>query len=364
MNRDVRVKKVILAVPYLSGKGGTETVIKNFYEAVVAPSRNINWKLISFGGSRYPDWMKNWNKYVFNFSNKRIVQLGAYATILPVLLYKIIKEEQPDYFIATNPVIWNLAAKFKTKYSPATKIIAWYHYSYKMKNVNLKYLKGVDRFWAISTGIKNELINYGISSSKIDVVFNPINLKKDSLIKRSNRKNHFIYIGRIDYDGQKNVSELMRALNLVKEDFILDLYGAVDSETKNKLLSLIDDKNKKDRIIFHGFSTNVWEKINEADGIILTSKFEGLPMVLCEAGSRGIPIIAANCPTGIMDIVNNDNGFLYPSGNIQKLGHLLSNIINGTITLPNSKKISTSINRFSYESYYTRISKSLKKGNS
>ena len=358
------MKKVILAVPYLSGKGGTETVIKNFYESVVASSTNISWKLISFGGSRYPDWMKNWNKHIFNFSNKRIVQLGAYVTILPPLLRKIIKKEQPDYLVATNPVIWNLAAKFTAKYSPSTKIIAWYHYSYNMKKVNPKYLKNVDRFWAISTGIKNELIDYGISGTKIDVVFNPINLKGDSLVKRSESRNHFIYIGRIDYDGQKNVSELMRALNLLKENFRLDLYGSIDSETKDKLLDLIDDQKKKDKIIFHGFSTNVWEKINEADGIILTSKFEGLPMVLCEAGSRGIPLIAANCPTGTMDIVNNDNGFLYSSGNIKELEHLLSSIINGISTLPKSDKITTSINRFSYKNYYTRIAKSLEKGSS
>ena len=352
------MKKAIVAVPYLSGKGGTETVIKNFYDAVVANDSETEWKLISFGGSRYPDWMKNWSKKGYSFTNNRITQLGAYGTVMPILMRKVIKHEKPDYFIATNPIIWNLASKYKLKYSPSTKIIAWYHYSYKMKKVNSKYLKNVDKFWAISSGIKEELEDLGVPSEKIDIIFNPINLENVPLVKRSKTHNHFIYIGSIDYDGQKNVSELMRALNLVKEDYKLDLYGAVDPEIKNKLLNLIDDKNKKDNIIFHGFSTNVWEKIKEADALLLTSKYEGLPMVLCEAASRGIPLVAADCPTGVKDIVTEDNGFLYPMGHIKILGDILNNIIEFN-KLPNHKKVRLSIKKFEMEKYFNKIKESL-----
>lgn len=352
------MKKAIVAVPYLSGKGGTETVIKNFYDAVVANDSETEWKLISFGGSRYSDWMKNWGKKVYNFTNNRIAQLGAYGTVMPILIRKVIKHEKPDYFIATNPIIWNLASKYKLRYSPSTKIIAWYHYSYKMKKVNSKYLKNVDRFWAISSGIKEELEELGVPSEKIDIIFNPINLENVPLVKRSRTHNHFIYIGRIDYDGQKNVSELMRALNLVKEDYKLDLYGAVDPEIKNKLLNLIDDKNKKDNIIFHGFSTKVWEKIKEADALLLTSKYEGLPMVLCEAASKGIPLVAANCPTGVKDIVTKSNGFLYKPGNVLELSNVLSNLIDSKSFI-NQKSILDSIYKFSYKNYHRKIKESL-----
>lgn len=353
------MKKAIVAVPYLSGKGGTETVIKNFHDIVVANDTEIKWKLVSFGGSKDRSWIKNWDKKIYNFSNKRVLQLGAYATMMPFLLKKIIKEERPDYFITTNPIIWHMVSKIKNKYSLSTKIVAWYHYSYKMKKVNPKYLKNVDKFWAISTGIKNELIDLGVKSKKIDIIFNPINFKKAPTVKRSNHHDHFIYIGRIDYDGQKNVSELMKAINFVNEDFKLDLYGTVNEVTKNKLLDLVKDKKKQKDIIFHGFSTNVWEKIKVADGIILTSKYEGLPMVLCEAASRGIPIIAADCPTGVADIVTKDNGILYPMGKV----HILKNIINKEISennLPNQKAVKTSMKKFEEREYFKKIKESLK----
>lgn len=95
------MKKAIVAVPYLSGNGGTETVIKNFYDAVVKNSQesNLNWKLISFGGTKYSNWMKKWPKKVYKFSNKRIIQLMCYILIMPFLIHKILKKEQPTFLL-------------------------------------------------------------------------------------------------------------------------------------------------------------------------------------------------------------------------------------------------------------------------
>ncbi len=82
------MKKAIIAVPYLKGMGGTETVIKNFAEALDVKNSNndISWKLISFGGTDKSDWLKHWNKKVYNFSKKRYIQLAAYAGYMPLSL--------------------------------------------------------------------------------------------------------------------------------------------------------------------------------------------------------------------------------------------------------------------------------------
>lgn len=83
----------------------------------------------------------------------------------------------------------------------------------------------------------------GVSQDKISVIYNPIPAPKN-IIQRTGKQNHFIYIGRIDYDGQKNVSELMRALDKVSNSFTCDLYGSVDTNTKDKLLdSISNNKN-------------------------------------------------------------------------------------------------------------------------
>lgn len=357
------MKKAIIAVPYLSGKGGTETVIKNFYDAIstYSDSKEWSWKLISFGGTKYSSWIKKWPKKMYKFSNNRIIQLGCYMTLLPFLILHTLKEEQPDVFVATNPIIWTLAYKFKKFFSRKTKIIAWYHYSFKMKNVKAKYLKTADRFWAISSGIREELLSMGISPDKIDLIYNPIPVAKSNYVRRSDLQNHFIYIGRVDYEGQKNVSELIKAFNQLKTDnWHCDLYGNIDKNTKEKLLKLANSNTFK-KISFKGFYDNVWSHIDEADAIILTSKFEGLPMVLMEALVRGIALISSDCPTGTKDIVTKKNGWLYKTGEEKQLASILYELISYKKKLPSAMNVKRSVQKFNYYNYRNRIFESLKK---
>ena len=356
------MKKAIVAVPYLSGKGGTETVIKNFYDAISKySSKKLKWKLISFGGSKYSDWMIEWPKQVYYFSNNRLIQYAFYSTLLPFLIGRILKREKPNYFISTNPIIWSIAYKLRKRLSPNTKIISWYHYSFKMKRVKKRYLEKVDVFWAISNGIKSELISMGINPDKIDIIYNPIDINNKKNIRRSNNFNNFIYVGRIDYEGQKNVSELFKALGkLNNETWKCDLYGNIDTKTLRKLKNLKEKLNISNHINFHGFSENVWEKIKTADCLILTSKYEGFPMVLCEAACRGVSLISANCPTGVEDIVSYKNGFLYSPGNFNELAQILKNVIEKK-KLPNQQNVINSMNSFSYKNYVHKILCSLDK---
>lgn len=354
------MKKIIIAVPYLNGTGGTETVISNFYDAVVNESKDnrVNWKLISFGGSKEYKWMNNWRRTVYHFSDIRIIQLFCYIFVMPFLIRKNILLENPDYFIATNPIIWTLAFNICHKRKLDTKIIAWYHYSYIKKNVKRFYLKKADIFWAISTGIKKELLKLGVNEKKIFVVYNPINIKTTNTISRSKLRNRYIYIGRIDYDSQKNVSELFRALKELSFDWNLDLYGSVSDKDKKQLLNILS-KNDRTFVNFHGFSNNVWKSISTADVLILTSKYEGLPMVLCEAASNGIPLISSDCKTGTGDIVNRNNGWLYHAGNYKQLATLLTEINDGAVEIPDVKHVKESVNKFNYKNYSKRIFETL-----
>lgn len=353
-------KKIVIAIPYLTGKGGTETVIKNFSQALNVRDTNegISWKLISFGGTKYPEWLSGWNKKVYNFTKSRYIQIIAYIFLMPFLIAFALKKEKPDYFVATNPVIWTLAYKIKKKKSPNTKVIAWYHYSFKKKGVNRKYLNYTDKFWAISDGIREELISMGVSSRKIDLIYNPVPVTNIQTILRSNKQNHFIYIGRIDYDGQKNVSELIRAFNKLKGDWHCDFYGSINLETKTRLLNIASEKTINN-ISFNGFYDDVWNHIDKADALILTSKYEGLPMVLIEAASRGIPLISSDCPMGPKEIINNNNGYLYMPGDVKQLIFLLNQIVSSKIILPSAKQVKESVQKFDYKKYAIRIYSSL-----
>lgn len=354
------MKKILIVIPYLTGKGGTETVISNFYESVIRNNYSqYKWKLVSFGGSKYESWMNKWNRSVYPFTNNKILQRIFYIIFLPLLIAYTIVHEKPDIFISTNPIMWTIAYYEKKVLSPKLKIGAWYHYSFIKKHVKKFFINKADFYWAISRGIVDELISLNIPLSKIDLIYNPIDVVNSKRVKRSGKQNHFVYIGRIDYDKQKNVSELLRALSAVKGKWICDLYGSVSKDFFKSANHLISDISEGNEINFHGFCKDVWKQVKEADVLILTSKYEGLGMVLCEAAARGIALISSNCLMGPAEIINSNNGYLYELGNYDELSHIVSNIISKKYEIPSQKKVEMSVNKFGYTFYKKRVLVSL-----
>ena len=78
----------------------------------------------------------------------------------------------------------------------------------------------------------------------------------------------------------------------------------------------------------------VRQHLTEADLFVLPSFAEGVPVVLMEAMSMGIPCVSTRVG-GIAELIENDvNGWLIHSGDVQGLTDTLRQAINGTDRLP------------------------------
>lgn len=119
-----------------------------------------------------------------------------------------------------------------------------------------------------------------------------------------------IYVGR--FNEQKGLEYLVDAWAKVYRrhpDWTLHLYG--DGEQKNMLENLINDAKLQDVVIIHQPTPQIMDRYLESSIFVLTSRFEGLPMVLIEAMACGLPIVSFNCPWGPADIIKNEeDGFL------------------------------------------------------
>lgn len=345
------MEKVTILTGPLAGHGGEETVIKNFVQLL---SRNYEFELLLSENIGDTIWLKDVD-LVSVFVNENHSKLKKLIFIL-----KGLRNLNSNLVICMTPKMVFLAKMAKVIFHLQYDIISWIQFSIQQKfsEHTVKMLKQADYHMAINSDIKNNLISIGVKDENIALIYNPVK-QQSRVIQPSKQKKKLLCVSRIQYAGEKNLNELIRALaNLVNvNSWELDIYGADDSidqiETK-KLKSLISDLGLEKKINWCGFKKNLWSVLNEADCLILTSTGEGFGMVLCEAISYGIPVISSNCPSGPSDIVNSKNGFLYPMGDIYKLGYYIKKIVNGEVNF-RSNEVKASISEMYEDEYKNRV---------
>lgn len=348
------MKKGLLIIPFLKGYGGTETVINNVLDQFDSNSYSKEIELTTFciGGTEELGWLNHKNVHILNYPNNRIFRTIMYIFTLPFVISFLILKYKPDFVMSTNPIMWYFSKLSSLVLKKKIAIVAWYHYSFELKPVRRLFLKKADRFFVISSSAVKELTSRGIDSSKINIVYNPIN-KTEHVINNSSKNNIFVYVGRTEFEGQKNISELFYAFSKLKQyDWKLMIYGV--GPDKEKLVQLSNKLNISSNIKWMGFQLNVFDEIKLADAIVLTSKFEGLPMVLIEGISNGLFAISSDCPTGPSEIINAENGLLYKVGNVDELAHDLSLVIEGKVN-NNKDYIKKSVSKFYIDEYMNRI---------
>lgn len=89
----------------------------------------------------------------------------------------------------------------------------------------------------------------------------------------------------------------------------LKIFG--EGNLKNKLEKQILDNKLEKQVLLMGTTNKIEEEYLKSDIYIMSSRYEGFPMVLLEAGNYGLPVISFDCPSGPSDVIEDGvNGFL------------------------------------------------------
>jgi len=130
---------------------------------------------------------------------------------------------------------------------------------------------------------------------------------------------------------QKNHPLLLRAFAAMgRPDERLMLLGQGTNEAT--LRALAADLGIADRVIFAGFHADPSPLYATADLFVLSSDYEGLPTVLIEALSFGLPVVSTDCPSGPAEILQGGRfGRLVPVGDTAALARAMEDALAASV---------------------------------
>jgi glycosyltransferase involved in cell wall biosynthesis len=172
-----------------------------------------------------------------------------------------------------------------------------------------------------------------VSESKLSVVWNGIDVDRwqpDAQERAQARaelgiRDEFLWLAVGRLEAVKDYPCLLRAMIRTPERARLLVLGAGPQE--DRLTELAEWLGLKRRVRFAGFEPNVARWMRAADGFVLSSRYEGLPMVLLEAGACGVPIVATDVPGTREVVVDGETGWLAPAGDAEELAKTMMRLM-------------------------------------
>lgn len=142
-----------------------------------------------------------------------------------------------------------------------------------------------------------------------------------------------IAIGRLA--RQKGFDLLIKAAVLMKKeipDWHISIFG--EGEEKSELLNLMTSFNLVDFMSIHAPIKEIQQELLSSSLFVMSSRYEGLPMVLLEAKACGLPIVSFNCPEGPAEVVRHgEDGLLVEPENIEKLAESIVSLAQNDVQL-------------------------------
>lgn len=180
-----------------------------------------------------------------------------------------------------------------------------------------------------------------VAESKLTVVSNGVDAdawKPDAAVRTAVRRElgldeEFLWLAAGRLEPVKDYPTLLRAMAQVPEPAKLLIAGG--GQLQDELLKLSAQLGLEQRVHFLGFQGDLLRWMQAADGFVLSSRCEGLPMGLLEAAACALPAVATDGPGTPEVLLDGVTGWLTPAGNATALGEAMTRMIR---ILPNERR--------------------------
>ena len=184
-------------------------------------------------------------------------------------------------------------------------------------------VKNYERFVVLT----NEDKSYWGNLPNISVIPNALTYSVPSSCLSPLTAKRVIAIGRYGYQkGFDSLIDAWRIIHSFYPDWTLDIIG--NGEWLNRLQQQINEYALEHSVFLKPPTRHIEDEYRRASLLVLSSRYEGLPMVLLEAQSFGLPIVSFACKCGPKDVITDgEDGFLVSEGNIPMLADRVLRLI-------------------------------------
>lgn len=208
------------------------------------------------------------------------------------------------------------------------------HYQASLNKDSLKEYNKMDSIVFVSKNACNSFKQvFPTNCSVHKVLPNFINIAKvkakSNEFKLFKIKPTIICVGRLEkVKGFELLVDIASKLKNQLEDFQLRIIGT--GEEENNLKNIVKLNNLEEKILFDGFKRNPYPYIANSDVLLSTSLAEGFSLVICEAMSLGIPVIASKTD-GALSLLGDGAGILVERNPIEYVNAIVKLLQNRDI---------------------------------
>lgn len=311
-------KKIAFVLPALYG-GGAERVALRIANGLAEKGYNVDLVLSQFKGS-----------YISLVSPKvNVVDLGCsdkFVTLKSIpKLISYLKKNKPKVLFSTlfrtNFIVYltlllsasksRLVIRHPNMLYPKGSKDSFY--TFVTKKLAIKTAQKADAVVLTSQLMKDELLSLAsFDIDKLHIIPNPVPVKEiqekaDLPLQHEwfeeDSDPVILSVGRLTQ--QKGYVDLINAFAKVVVNTPSKLLILGEGEQRYELEELIKQLKLENKVALPGFVDNPYQYMARAKVFALPSKWEGFPNVLVEAMACGTKVVAADCPGGTAEILEN-----------------------------------------------------------